>query len=114
MCPALVLEKASNSYLAPDLRALPDRHYLAEMTRAVFNAGFNWTVIRNKWDGFEAAFADFDPHRVAFYSDDDVIVCEGFYDGYYGRPFFNNTKSASEVIAPKNVGMTMKKKVLFR
>ncbi len=43
------------------LAALPDHRWLAEMTRAVFRAGFNWRVIDNKWPGFEAAFHGFDP-----------------------------------------------------
>jgi len=50
----------------------PDDRFLAGMTKAVFSAGFSWEVIENKWPGFEAAFKKFDPHRVAFFSDDDV------------------------------------------
>jgi 3-methyladenine DNA glycosylase Tag len=41
--------------------------YLRIMTKAVFQAGFNWTVIENKWPGFEAAFDHFDPYKVAAY-----------------------------------------------
>jgi len=67
-----VLSKAANTQLVPDLKTTSDDRYFAQMTQAVFNAGFNWTVIRNKWDGFEAAFHGFDPHRVAFYSDEDM------------------------------------------
>jgi 3-methyladenine DNA glycosylase Tag len=44
-----------------ELAAIPDDRWLAEMTRAVFRAGFNWRVIDNKWAGFEAAFHGFDP-----------------------------------------------------
>ncbi|MDJ0920270.1 MAG: DNA-3-methyladenine glycosylase I [Henriciella sp.] len=68
----LVLDKAANEHLTADLTAIADSHYFSEMTKAVFSAGFNWTVIRNKWPGFEAAFDGFDPHRVAFYSDEDM------------------------------------------
>ena len=42
------------------------------MTKAVFSAGFNWQVIRNKWPGFETAFHGFDPSRVAFFHDEDL------------------------------------------
>jgi 3-methyladenine DNA glycosylase Tag len=35
------------------------------MTRHVFNAGFVWRVIENKWDGFEEAFDGFDPAKLA-------------------------------------------------
>jgi 3-methyladenine DNA glycosylase Tag len=51
------------------LRRLGDDRWLAEMTRAVFQAGFVWKVIEHKWPGFEAAFDGFDPERVARYSE---------------------------------------------
>ncbi len=41
------------------LTSLPDDRVLAEMTRRIFCAGFVWRVIDQKWDGFEAAFLDF-------------------------------------------------------
>lgn len=66
------LAAAQNSYLRPDLSATTDDRYLAEMTRAVFNAGFNWKVIASKWDGFEAAFDGFNPNRVAFFADEEL------------------------------------------
>src|ERR1700741_614440 len=49
-----------------------DDRFLAGMTKAVFSSGFSWEVVEKKWPGFEAAFQAFDPHRVAFYADDDV------------------------------------------
>lgn len=38
-----------------------DDRYLSALTRCVFNAGFVWRVIENKWPGFEAAFEGFVP-----------------------------------------------------
>lgn len=67
-----VLAIAHNEHAASDPVEVSDDRYLAEMAKAVFSAGFNWTVIRNKWPGFEAAFDGFQPHRVAFYSDEDL------------------------------------------
>jgi 3-methyladenine DNA glycosylase Tag len=55
-----------------ELAAIPDDRLLAEMTRRIFQAGFNWSVIENKWDGFEAAFEGFDVGRWAMASDDDL------------------------------------------
>jgi len=56
---------------AAELAAIPDDRWLAEMTRGVFRAGFNWQVIDNKWEGFEAAFHAFDPALNAAMSDDE-------------------------------------------
>jgi len=50
---------------ARQLAALGDDRYLATMSRCVFNAGFSWKVISNKWDGFEEAFHGFNPRGLA-------------------------------------------------
>jgi 3-methyladenine DNA glycosylase Tag len=55
-----------------DLDQTDDR-FLSAMTKAVFSSGFSWSVVEQKWPSFEAAFEGFDPHRVAFYADDDTI-----------------------------------------
>lgn len=57
---ALLSPPASESQLA----AISDDRYLAQMTRCVFNAGFHWRVITQKWPGFEEAFHQFDPLKL--------------------------------------------------
>ena len=47
------------------LLKLGDDRYLAMMTRCIFQAGFNWKVIDNKWKGFEEAFHGFNPKGLA-------------------------------------------------
>jgi 3-methyladenine DNA glycosylase Tag len=54
-----------------ELAAIPDDRWLAEMTRGVFRAGFNWRVIENKWTGFEEAFHGFDPKLNAAMSEEE-------------------------------------------
>ncbi|UYN95525.1 MAG: DNA-3-methyladenine glycosylase I [Enhydrobacter sp.] len=49
-----------------DLAGLGDDRVLAEMTRRVFSAGFVWSVIDQKWPGFEAAFLGFNVKRLLF------------------------------------------------
>ncbi len=64
------------------LAKLGDDRYLAMMTRCIFQAGFNWKVIDNKWKGFEEAFHGFNPKGLAHlppekwdaYSSDKRIV----------------------------------------
>lgn len=51
----------------PDPKALTrlkDDRVLAEMAKRVFSAGFVWSVIEKKWDGFEAAFLGFEPRKL--------------------------------------------------
>lgn len=42
-----------------DLLALPDDIWLEEFTRKIFQSGFYWSVINNKWPGFREVFWDF-------------------------------------------------------
>ena len=55
---------------AATLAAIPDDRWLSMMTRAVFQAGFSWKVIENKWPGFEEAFEGFELGRCAMMDDD--------------------------------------------
>lgn len=57
---------------AAALCKLGDDRWLAGMTRAVFQAGFNWKVIEKKWPGFEEAFEGFEPGRWSLMSDEDL------------------------------------------
>lgn len=67
-----VLKQALDNPHAVDLKSVPDDRYLAQMTQAVFNAGFSWKVIQAKWPGFETAFEGFNPNRVGFYADEEM------------------------------------------
>ena len=56
------------------IAATPDHRCLSAMAKALFQAGFVWRVINNKWEGFEAAFHGFDPERVANLSGTEVAA----------------------------------------
>lgn len=55
---------------AEKLAQLSEDRYLSMMTRCVFQAGFNWRVIENKWAGFETAFKAFDPGKCSMMDDE--------------------------------------------
>lgn len=57
---------------AETLAQIPDHRWLSNMTKRVFQAGFNWDLIEQKWPDFEDAFDGFEPCRWRMMSDDDV------------------------------------------
>ncbi len=59
---SLLPKKPNNKALA----RLGDDRVLSEMAARVFSAGFVWSVIDNKWPGFEEAFLEFNPKRLLF------------------------------------------------
>jgi len=54
------------------LARVGDDQALAEMTRCVFQAGFVWRVINQKWEGFETVFLGFDPDKIVLLSPEQV------------------------------------------
>ncbi|WP_428688114.1 DNA-3-methyladenine glycosylase I [Roseibium sp.] len=54
-----------------ELEKIGDARWLSMFTRCVFQAGFSWKVIDQKWPGFEEAFQGFDVARLAFLPDED-------------------------------------------
>lgn len=67
------LQRLLSSPAPPDeIRQIPDDRWLSAMTKCVFQAGFNWKVIDDKWARFEEVFEGFDVHRWALMSDTDV------------------------------------------
>lgn len=52
------------------LAGLPDSLLLAELTKKVFQSGFVWRIVRQKWPGFCELFFDFDIEKVLLLSDE--------------------------------------------
>lgn len=49
-----------------------DDRWLAQMTRCVFQAGFVWRVVDNKWDDFEDVFFGFPPEKIVMLSPEQI------------------------------------------
>ncbi|MEL7098734.1 MAG: DNA-3-methyladenine glycosylase I [Pseudomonadota bacterium] len=54
------------------LAEIPDHRWLSGMTKRIFQAGFNWDLIEQKWPAFEDAFEGFEPERWRMMSDGDL------------------------------------------
>lgn len=54
------------------LPVLDERGLFERMSLEAFQSGLSWRTILNKRDAFRAAFANFDPERVARFGDADV------------------------------------------
>lgn len=63
---ALLGDSASSE----DIAAMPDNLLLGELTKKVFQSGFVWRVVRQKWPGFCEVFFDFDIEKMLLMSDE--------------------------------------------
>lgn len=69
--PAALEKKLSKPKSKRAIKAIPDDRWLAQMTRGVFQAGFNWKVVEAMWPGFEEAFHGFDVGRCSMLHGED-------------------------------------------
>lgn len=58
--------------IPPQKKPGDDNGYFEELTKAIFQAGFSWRVIRDKWPNFRRAFDHFDIPTVAGYAEPDI------------------------------------------
>ena len=58
--------------IPPRQKPQDDNGYLEQMTKAIFQAGFSWKVVNDKWPNFQRAFDNFDVDKVAAYDDHDL------------------------------------------
>ena len=58
--------------IPPRITPEGDDGYFEELTKAIFRAGFSWSVIREKWGGFLRSFDQFQLDRVAAYGPNDL------------------------------------------
>jgi 3-methyladenine DNA glycosylase Tag len=52
------------------LRTIPDAEYLSALCKKIFQSGFVWRVVENKWDNFAELFWDFDIDKLLMMPDD--------------------------------------------
>jgi 3-methyladenine DNA glycosylase Tag len=55
-----------------DLLKITDDRWLSEFTKKIFQSGFVWKVVRNKWPDFEEVFFGFDIDKILFMPDEMV------------------------------------------
>lgn len=58
--------------VSPGERPENDAGYLEMMTKVIFMGGLNRQVVEGKWDGFLEAFDQFEPGKVASFTEEDV------------------------------------------
>lgn len=54
------------------LKSIPDDRWLSCISKSIFQAGFVWRVVENKWPDFETVFENFDLVHCAYLSDEEI------------------------------------------
>ena len=65
------LEQQLNKPATSDaIRSISDDRWLSDFSKSVFQAGFSWKVVDDKWPGFESVFHGFDLSACAAMTDE--------------------------------------------
>nr|WP_229333539.1 DNA-3-methyladenine glycosylase I [Glaciecola sp. MH2013] len=67
---AMVKELISKPASKQQLLEITDDRFLAEFTKKVFQSGFVWRVVRNKWPSFEEVFFEFNIDKILLMPDE--------------------------------------------
>ena len=65
-----VLELAGESLPNELILSIPDDRWLSAFTKQIFQSGFVWRVVENKWSGFEEVFFEFDIEKMLMMPDE--------------------------------------------
>ena len=70
---AKALEKLLPKVLKPSqIAKIEDKDILSAMAMKIFQSGFVWRVVENKWPGFEEVMWGFEPQKLALASDEQI------------------------------------------
>ena len=59
-----------------ELLSYSDADWLDALTKKIFQSGFVWRVVENKWPGFREVFFDFVPEKMVLMSDEMLAAKE--------------------------------------
>ena len=62
----------SGSLTEDEIGQYKDAELLSEMSKKVFQSGFIWRIVENKWPAYQEAFFNFDPHKVLMLSPEQL------------------------------------------
>ncbi|AZG34183.1 MULTISPECIES: DNA-3-methyladenine glycosylase I [Shewanella] len=70
--PEAVKSLLPHTLTADDIGDYSDATLLSALSKQVFQSGFVWRVVVNKWPAYEKAFFDFEPMKVLMLSPDQI------------------------------------------
>ena len=74
-----------------------DRGYFEVLSKAVFNAGFSYQVVRNKWEGINEVFHDFEPEILSKWTVDEIA------DALESPKIIRNSRKVTAIVSNAKV-----------
>jgi len=90
--------------IPPQEKPIDEKGYFEILSKAVFNAGFSYQVVRTKWEGIKEVFNDFDPEIVSNWTIDEVS------DALESPKIIRNSKKVNAIVSNAKIFLELVRK----
>ena len=80
-----------------------NKGYFEVLSKAVFNAGFSYQVVRNKWEGIKEVFREFDPYTLSNWTVDEIS------DALSSPKIIRNSRKVKAIVSNARVFLQLQK-----
>ena len=90
--------------IPPQEKPIDEKGYFEILSKAVFNAGFSYQVVRTKWEGIKEVFNDFDPEIISNWTIDEVS------DALESPKIIRNSRKVNAIVSNAQIFLELVRK----
>ncbi len=90
--------------IPPQEKPVDEKGYFEILSKAVFNAGFSYQVVRTKWEGIKEVFNEFDTKIISNWTIDEVS------DALESPKIIRNSKKVKAIVSNAQVFLELVRK----
>jgi len=94
----------NNRHIPLQKKPIDEKGYFEILSKAVFNAGFSYQVVRTKWEGIKEVFNEFDPEIISNWTIDEVS------DALESPKIIRNSRKVKAIVSNAQVFLELVKK----
>jgi len=90
--------------IPPQEKPVDEKGYFEILSKAVFNAGFSYQVVRTKWEGIKEVFNEFDPEIISNWTIDEVS------DALESPKIIRNSRKVNAIVSNAKIFLELVRK----
>lgn len=94
----------AHKMIPPQEKPIDEKGYFEILSKAVFNAGFSYQVVRTKWEGIKEVFNEFDPEIISNWTIDEVS------DALESPKIIRNSRKVKSIVSNAQIFLELVRK----
>jgi len=90
--------------IPPQEKPIDEKGYFEILSKAVFNAGFSYQVVRSKWEGIKEVFNEFNPEIISNWTIDEVA------DALESPKIIRNSRKVKAIVSNAQIFLELVRK----